>query len=100
MFCLGWESDFAMNIKTTHEIVAMAWCDKTSFDAIYTATGLSEKEVIDLMRITLKPSSFRLWRKRVSGRAAKHSKKSQAARMSSKNDSDPIDSPKNHFSPR
>ena len=63
-----------MNEKTS-EIIGMAWCDTTSFDVIHKTTGLSEKEVIALMRKTLKPSSFRLWRKRVSGRVAKHSKK-------------------------
>ena len=56
------------------EIIAMAWCDKTSFNAIATQTGLSEKQVITLMRQNLKPSSFRLWRARVGGRAAKHTK--------------------------
>lgn len=57
------------------EIIEMAWCDKTSFDAIHQTTNLSEKEVILIMRQNLKPSSFRLWRKRVSGRVEKHSKK-------------------------
>jgi len=33
---------------------------------------LPEKEVIKVMRRSLKPSSFRLWRKRVSGRKTKH----------------------------
>lgn len=64
-----------MNEKEISEIVAMAWCDKTSFDTIHKIAGLSEKDVVALMRKTLKPSSFRLWRKRVSGRIAKHSKK-------------------------
>lgn len=64
-----------MNEEDISEIVAMAWCDKTSFDVIKKTTGLSEKEVIVLMRRFLKPSSFRLWRKRVSGRPLKHSKK-------------------------
>ena len=59
------------------EIIAMAWCDKTSFNAIQTTTGLSESQVIALMRQHLKPRSFRLWRKRVSGRLAKHSKKAK-----------------------
>jgi uncharacterized protein (TIGR03643 family) len=54
------------------EIVELAWCDFTSFDAIEKRTGLSEKEVIKIMRGHMKPSSFRMWRKRVSGRAAKH----------------------------
>ena len=42
------------------------------FEAIESQFGLSEAEVIKLMRQRLKPSSFRLWRKRVSGRKTKH----------------------------
>lgn len=57
---------------TESEIVAMAWCDFTSFDAIKAQSGLSEPEVIAVMRRHMKPSSFRMWRKRASGRAAKH----------------------------
>ena len=57
------------------EIIALAWDDETSFDAIKLQTGLSEGEVITLMRQNMKPSSFRMWRKRVSGRTAKHQKK-------------------------
>lgn len=54
------------------EIIAMAWDDETSFDAIESQFGLPEAEVIKLMRREMKPSSFRMWRKRVSGRATKH----------------------------
>ena len=50
----------------------MAWEDRTPFEAIESAYGLSEAEVIRLMRGALKPSSFRLWRRRVSGRRTKH----------------------------
>lgn len=57
-----------------NDTIEMAWCDKTSFDDIYTLTGLAESQIIKLMRSNLKPSSFRLWRKRVSGRKAKHKK--------------------------
>jgi uncharacterized protein (TIGR03643 family) len=57
---------------TTSEIVAMAWDDDTSFDDIKTQSGLLEKEIIKIMRTHMKPSSFRMWRKRVSGRASKH----------------------------
>jgi len=60
---------------TTSEIVAMAWDDDTSFDHILSQSGLSESEVIKLMRGHMKPSSFRMWRKRVSGRASKHASK-------------------------
>ena len=57
------------------EIIDMAWCDKTSFDDIKQITGIAEQQVINIMRLNLKPNSFRLWRKRVSGRKAKHSVK-------------------------
>lgn len=54
------------------EVIALAWEDDVSFDAIRLQTGLDEAEVITLMRRNLKPSSFRLWRKRVAGRRSKH----------------------------
>ena len=54
------------------EIVALAWDDETTFDAIERQFGLSEGEVIRLMRLNVKPSSFRMWRKRVIGRKTKH----------------------------
>ncbi len=55
-------------IAKVSEIIEMAWCDKTSFNDIHALTGLSEADTILIMRKNLKPSSFRLWRKRVSGR--------------------------------
>ena len=62
-------------IYNTSEIIEMAWCDKTSFEDIQSISGLTEPETILLMRRNLKPTSFRLWRKRANGRAAKHKKK-------------------------
>lgn len=53
-------------------IIEMAWEDRTPFEAIERLWALSEPEVIRLMRQQLKPSSFRLWRKRMSGRKSKH----------------------------
>ncbi len=53
-------------------IIEMAWEDRTPFDAITFQFGLSEQEVIQLMRKEMKPSSFRLWRARVQGRKTKH----------------------------
>jgi uncharacterized protein (TIGR03643 family) len=53
-------------------IIEMAWEDRTAFEAIEAQFGLNESGVIDLMRKHLKPSSFRMWRKRVSGRRTKH----------------------------
>jgi uncharacterized protein (TIGR03643 family) len=57
------------------DIIEKAWQDDVSFDAIEATTGLSEAEVITLMRRELKPSSFRMWRKRVTGRKTKHGKR-------------------------
>ncbi len=53
-------------------VIEMAWEDRTPFEAIDTLFDLSEPEVIEVMRHQLKPASFRLWRKRVTGRATKH----------------------------
>ena len=55
-------------------VVRLAWEDRTSFEEIRERTGLAESQVIDIMRRELKPSSFRSWRKRVSGRVTKHRK--------------------------
>ena len=55
-------------------IIRMAWEDRTSFEAIRAQIGLNEAEVIQIMRRELKPSSFRCWRQRVSGRITKHRK--------------------------
>lgn len=56
-------------------IVEMGWEDRTPFDAIKMQFGLKEQEVITIMRRNMKPSSFKLWRKRVQGRKTKHLKK-------------------------
>lgn len=55
-----------------NRIIEMAWEDRTPFEAIEQQFGLKNKEVIDLMRGQLSASSFRLWRKRTTGRATKH----------------------------
>ena len=57
-----------------YDIIGMAWQDKISFDEIKKKTGLSEKEVIKLMRKNLNRKSYILWRKRVKGRITKHRK--------------------------
>ena len=56
------------------ETIELAWSDEVSFEEIKKRLGLSEPEVIDIMRRHMKPSSFRMWRKRVSGRKTKHRK--------------------------
>jgi len=62
-------------------IIEMAWEDRTPFEAIAYQFGLSEPQVIQLMRSQMKPSSFRMWRKRVSGRKTKHAATSSADRF-------------------
>ncbi len=61
--------------QTIDRIVEMAWEDRTTFEAIETQFGLTETQVIALMRREMKESSFRMWRERVSGRKTKHIKK-------------------------
>lgn len=53
-------------------IVEMGWEDRTPFDQIKIQFGLSEGEVIRIMRNQMKSSSFKMWRKRVQGRSTKH----------------------------
>jgi uncharacterized protein (TIGR03643 family) len=65
-----------MSIELTAQdkdrIVEMAWEDRTPFDAIKAQFGVSESEVIKIMRSEMKLSSFKMWRKRVQGRSTKH----------------------------
>jgi len=63
-----------MTDRETDRIIEMAWEDRTTFEAIEFQFGLKEQEVIELMRTEMKPSSFRMWRKRVQGRKTKHEK--------------------------
>jgi uncharacterized protein (TIGR03643 family) len=60
--------------RAIDRIIEMAWEDRTTFDAIKFQFGLTEQDVITLMRTQMKPKSFKLWRKRVQGRKTKHSK--------------------------
>jgi uncharacterized protein (TIGR03643 family) len=64
-----------LSARDVDRVIEMAWEDRTPFDAISFQFGLKEQEVIELMRREMKPSSFRMWRKRVQGRATKHIKK-------------------------
>ncbi len=65
-----------MDLIEIDRIIEMAWEDRTPFEAIKYQFGLSEQEVITLMRKELKRSSFNLWRKRVnSGISQKHLQK-------------------------
>lgn len=60
-----------LNEEEIDRIIAMAWEDRTPFEAIKIQFGLSEDEVVELMRKNLKKSSWRHWRERVNGRKTK-----------------------------
>ena len=53
-------------------VIQMAWEDRTTFETIMERMGVSESEVIKIMRSELKPDSFKLWRKRMKGKTTKH----------------------------
>ncbi len=61
-----------MQERSLNRIIEMAWEDRTPFEAIYYQFKLDERAVIDLMRRTLRPKSFKRWRARVQGRKTKH----------------------------
>ena len=65
----------ALDAVQLSRVIEMAWEDRTPFEAIEHSYGLNETAVIKLMRQQLKPSSFRLWRQRVTSRATKHQAK-------------------------
>ena len=61
-------------------IIWAAWADRVTFEDIREKTGYTESEVIRLMRRSLKPSSFKLWRKRATSKSIKHRKKFEQIR--------------------
>ena len=61
-----------IDIPTLDRVIQMAWEDRTPFDAIAIQFGLTEANVVALMRKHMKRSSFHMWRKRVAGRRTKH----------------------------
>ena len=63
------------NLDSPDWVIWAAWADRVTFEEIKKKTGKSESEVIKIMRRTLKPSSFRLWRERAKRKSIKHRKK-------------------------
>lgn len=55
-----------------HEVIALAWCDKTSFEMIKQQTNLTGDQVKKLMQKNLKLSSYKVWRQRVTNNKRKH----------------------------
>ena len=65
-------SPLALSAADASRVIEMAWEDRTPFESITMQFGLNESAVIALMRRALKPSSFKMWRERVTGRTTKH----------------------------
>ena len=61
-------------------VIWAAWADRITFEEIEKKTGYRESDVIKIMRRSLKPTSFRLWRKRVNQKSIKHRKKFEYSR--------------------
>lgn len=66
------KNDLVLAERDVDRVIEMAWEDRTPFGAIEMQFGLTEGEVIRLMRRELKPKSWRNWRARVQGRSTKH----------------------------
>ena len=73
------------NIKSPDWVIWAAWADRITFEEIKKKTGMTESEVIKVMRRTLKPNSFKLWRKRVRVKSLKHRKKFEYERKKVRN---------------
>jgi uncharacterized protein (TIGR03643 family) len=85
---------YKLDEEQIDRIVGMAWEDRTTFEAIETQFGLSEGEVIKLMRHQMTLKNWQKWRAHVQGRKTKHQKlregdvkrfKSKAQKMIAKN---------------
>ena len=72
-----------MEIIDIDRVIEMCWEDRTPFEAIKHQFGLKEEEAIKIMRNNLKPKSFKVWRKRVSGRKTKHMELQESSRFRS-----------------
>jgi uncharacterized protein (TIGR03643 family) len=55
-------------------LIEMAWEDRTPFEAILKNFHIDESSLMRIMQENLKPSSYRLWRKRVKEKSVKHIK--------------------------
>tara|TARA_Y100001935_G_scaffold62695_1_gene52587 strand:+ start:4961 stop:5182 length:222 start_codon:yes stop_codon:yes gene_type:complete len=64
-----------LNSSTIDRIIALAWEDEVPFKAIHFQYGISESDVIKIMRKNIKKSSFKMWRKRATSRISRKSDK-------------------------
>ena len=72
-----------MEIIDIDRVIEMCWEDRTPFEAIYHQFGLKEDDAIRIMRNNLKHKSFKVWRKRVSGRKTKFMDLNESTRFKS-----------------
>ena len=63
------------NVRSSEWVIWAAWADRVTYEEIKKKTGITESGVIKIMRRSLKPSSFKLWRKRTKHKSIKHRKK-------------------------
>ena len=63
---------YQLDERAIDRIVEMAWEDRTPFEAIQFQFGLTEKDVIRLMKNQMKLRNWKKWRARVQGRKTKH----------------------------
>ena len=61
-------------LEETSRIIEMAWQDRITFEAIEVNFGINESQVMRIMKQNLKPSSYRMWRKRVKQKSFKNKK--------------------------
>jgi uncharacterized protein (TIGR03643 family) len=59
------KSNASLDSTAISEIIQMALADDVSFEQIKRLFGLDADAVKTLMRVNLKPGSYRAWRKRV-----------------------------------
>jgi uncharacterized protein (TIGR03643 family) len=77
---------YQLTERDIDRIIQMAWEDRTPFEAITAQFGLSEAEVIKLMKSEMRLNNWKKWRARVQGRSTKHAhlRKNKVKRFRSK----------------
>ena len=68
------------NVNDPEWVIWAVSTDRITFEEIEKKTGKTESEVIKIMRRSIKPASFRLWRKKVNQKSIKHRKKFEYSR--------------------
>ena len=68
------------NINSPDWVIWAAWADRITFEEIEKKTGYKESDGIQIMRKSLKSTSFKLWRKRAKNKSIKHRKKFELSR--------------------